>query len=112
MNPRLLACFLLVFSTGLTTPNQAQRNKPDPPVKASVCQLKSDPAAYEHKLVEVTGFAAQRGRESFDVCDPGCPEWPDIKLKYGGERIEEITTRFVDDARSKQFENSLYTRHG
>lgn len=104
MIPRTLACFLLVFS--LNTALQSQ-SKSETPVKATVCQLKSDPAAYEHKLVEVTGFVMTGGREDFNLFDPACPERPDVKLKDGGETIENITTRLVDDARFNQFSNLL-----
>lgn len=30
------------------------------PIKATLCQLKNDPSAYDHKLVEVTAFVSQR----------------------------------------------------
>src|SRR5690349_21370295 len=53
----LLVCLLFFVPT--------QTNKPEATVKASVCQLKTDPNAYEHKLVEVTGFVMTGGREDF-----------------------------------------------
>lgn len=110
MTPRLIACSLLIFSTSLAWSSQAQKNNPEPPVKASVCQLKQDPAAYEHKIVEVTGFAAQTGRENFDLFDPACPTRRDVQLEYGGKPFEEIATRFVDDARNQQFSDLLFHR--
>jgi hypothetical protein len=80
---RLFACFLLVFSTSLAWPNQSQQVKPEAPVKATVCQLKNDPAAYNHKLVEVTAFVSH-GFEDFAMFDTACNTWPDIWLEYGG----------------------------
>jgi hypothetical protein len=82
----LLVCFLFFA--------QAQANQPEAPVKATVCELKSQPAAYEHKLVEVTGFVMTGGREDFDLFDPACPEWPDVDLEEGGGTIESIQTVF------------------
>ena len=82
---------------------QVQPKKPEAPVKATVCELKTNPAAYEHKRVEVTGFVMTGGREDFDLFDPACPEGFDVKLEYGGPTIENVPTRLVDDARLKQF---------
>jgi len=42
-----------------------------------VCQLLADPAAYNHKLVEVTGVAS-KGFEDFTLSEPGC----DGRLNY------------------------------
>jgi hypothetical protein len=53
------------------------------PAKTSVCELKKDPAAYNHKLVEVTGFVTHAAR-NFTLYDPTCPTWPAIWLEYGG----------------------------
>jgi hypothetical protein len=54
------------------------------PEKLTVCQLKNDPAAYNHKLVEVTGFVSH-GFEDFTIFDPTCPSWPAVWLEYGGK---------------------------
>jgi len=51
--------------------------------KVSSCQIKSDPAVYNHKLVEVTGFVSH-DFEDFTLFDPTCPSWPAIWLEYGG----------------------------
>src|SRR5439155_20768565 len=55
------------------------------PESITVCQLKSDPAAYNHKLVEVTAFVSH-GFEDFSLFDPTCPSWPGVWLEYGGKR--------------------------
>jgi hypothetical protein len=49
------------------------------PATVTICQLKSDPAAYNHKLVEVTGFVSH-AFEDFTVFDPTCPSWPGVWL--------------------------------
>jgi hypothetical protein len=51
--------------------------------KVSVCQLKSNPPAFNHKLVEVTSFVSH-GFEDFTLQEPSCGTWPDIWLEYGG----------------------------
>jgi len=53
------------------------------PQQATVCQIKSNPAAYDHKLVRVTAFASH-GFENFTLFDPACQSWPEIWLEYGG----------------------------
>ena len=54
------------------------------PEKLTVCHLKSDPAAYNHKLVEVTGFVSH-DFEDFTIFVPTCASWPAIWLEYGGK---------------------------
>jgi hypothetical protein len=54
------------------------------PVKLSVCQLKNNPAAHNHQLVEVTAFVSH-GFEDFTLFDPTCSSWPLVWLEYGGK---------------------------
>src|SRR2546428_792104 len=53
------------------------------PIKVEVCQLKNDPAAYNHILVQVTGFISH-GFENFTLFDPGCQSVTSVWLEYGG----------------------------
>lgn len=53
------------------------------PEKATVCQLKNGPSAYNHKLVEVSGFVSH-AFEDFSLFDQACSSWPGIWLEYGG----------------------------
>jgi hypothetical protein len=53
------------------------------PAKVSSCQIESDPAVYNHKLVEVTGFVSH-DFEDFTLFDPTCPSRFAIWLEYGG----------------------------
>lgn len=55
------------------------------PVRVTVCELKADPADYNHKLIEVIGFVSH-GFEDFRLFDPSCPSWPDVWLEYGGTK--------------------------
>src|SRR5258708_36802628 len=52
--------------------------------KVTVCQLKVDPPAYNHKLIEVTGFVSH-AFEDFSLFDPACSSWPPVWLEYGGK---------------------------
>jgi hypothetical protein len=62
----------------------------DQPEKITACQLKNDPAAYNHKLVEVTGFVSH-DFEDFTIFDPTCPSWPAVWLEYGGKAVSGTT---------------------
>jgi hypothetical protein len=53
--------------------------------QVTVCALKKDPAAFNHKLVKLTGFVSH-GFEDFGVYDPQCADWPQIWLEYGGSK--------------------------
>jgi hypothetical protein len=96
-------------------------------VKVTVCQLKADPAAYNHKLVEVDGFV-MHGFEDFTLIDPACPDWPEVWLEYGGTQksdtvyccgptagttrpkeltVEGIPIPLVDDDLFKQFNREI-----
>lgn len=57
----------------------------DEPVRVTVCDLRANPAAYNHKVIEVTGFVSH-GFEDFGLFDPSCSSWPDVWLEYGGTR--------------------------
>src|SRR5262245_1982183 len=48
-----------------------------------VCRLQADPAAYNRKLIEVSGFVLH-GFEEFSLSDRKCPQELGIWLEYGG----------------------------
>lgn len=132
MDFRFIASFLMVCFT-CATALLVQHNVParsSPPakneerVKVSLCDLKKDPAAYNHKIVEVTGFISH-GFEDFTMTDAACPSWPGIWLEYGGTAasgtmyccgvtsarnrpkplvVENIAIELVADERFKQFD--------
>jgi hypothetical protein len=121
---RKIACVLavLVFVSCIVAVGSDEA-----PLKVTICQLKDDPAAYNHKLIEVTGFISH-GFEDFTLLDPSCSSWSGIWLEYGGttasgtmyccgvtaERsrpaqlvIENIPVPLVDDARFREFDKLL-----
>jgi hypothetical protein len=73
----LWAVFVMLFCAGAAVAEEQ-------PATVTVCQLKSDPAAYNHKLVEVTGFVSH-AFEDFTIFDPTCSSWPAVWLEYGGK---------------------------
>jgi hypothetical protein len=97
------------------------------PIKVDVCQLKNDPSAYNHKLVQVTGFISH-GFEDFTLFDPACSSWPAVWMEYGGTAasgtmyccgvtrararpkqlvVENIPISLVDDERFREFDKLL-----
>jgi len=98
------------------------------PQKVSACQLKDDPAAYNHKLIEVTGFVSH-GFEDFGVFDPICASFPYVWLEYGGKSksgtmyccgvtadrsrlrelvVEDIKVPLVKDEKFKEFDDLIH----
>jgi hypothetical protein len=53
------------------------------PQKVNICEVKNNPAAYNHKLIEVTAFISH-GFEDFGIFDPDCNSLSGIWLEYGG----------------------------
>jgi len=91
---RRFAVFLFVSLT-LTLAQGEQ------PPTVSACQLKRNPTAYNHKLVEVTGFVSH-GFEDFSLFDPGCLPWMGIWLEYGGtEKSGTMYCCGVSNSRSR-----------
>lgn len=95
--------------------------------KVTPCQLKDDPAAYNHKLIEVTGFVSH-GFEDFGIFDPTCPSWPYVWLEYGGTaksgtmyccgvtadrsrpkqlEVENLSIPLLDDEKFREFDRLL-----
>jgi hypothetical protein len=56
------------------------------PENVSVCRLKADPAAFNHKLVQVTSFVSH-GFEDFSLQEPICNSTFDIWIEYGGKAV-------------------------
>ncbi len=71
---RLLGACIPIFA-GILSAADAER--------VTVCQLQSIPEAYQHKLVEVTGFVS-RGFEDSLLFDSQCPKGERVWVEYGG----------------------------
>jgi len=75
---RLAATIALFFLSACGT--AICQEQPD---GVTACLLKSNPPAYNHKLVTVTAFVSH-DFEDFTLLDPTCPSWPNVWLEYGG----------------------------
>jgi hypothetical protein len=75
----------------------ARAQQPQP---ASVCQIKGNPAAYTHRLVQLTAFASHTV-DTFTLFDPNCDAYPEISLEYGKRSkpvvIDGIANPLVED---------------
>jgi hypothetical protein len=118
----ILACScLFLASAGIAAQSPTEK-----PQKIALCELLKDPKAWDHKLVEVTGFASH-GFEDSGFSDPTCPlEIQEFWLEYGGTKltrtkstvqevplsqtlkIEGITTSLIDDAVFQRFDDFLH----
>ncbi|HLA95528.1 MAG TPA: hypothetical protein VK612_07395, partial [Pyrinomonadaceae bacterium] len=97
------------------------------PVRVLVCEIAKDPAAFNQKLIEVTGFVS-RGFEDSSLFDPACSTRFGIWVEIGGttrtgtmyccgettERtrakelvVEQISIPLVDDKQFQQFDKLL-----
>lgn len=81
---KLSACAAIVLALGAIASAQTPIPAEEQPALVTICQLESDPAAYNHKLVEVTGFVSH-AFEDFTVFDPICPSRLGVWLEYGGK---------------------------
>lgn len=101
------------------------------PEEVTVCQLQTDPAKYNHKLIKITGFISH-GFEDFAIFDPECESRQGIWLEYGGTKasntmyccgvvpghsrpenitVENIQVPLVDDDQFKKLELILKKRY-
>jgi hypothetical protein len=58
-------------------------------IRVSFCELASDPATYNHKLIEVAGRVS-RGFEDFTLSDEACPSRSEVWLEIGGTKGAEV----------------------
>ena len=71
------------------------------PQKATVCQLLSDPKTWDHKLVQVTGFASH-GFEDSAFFDPECDIHDrSLWMEFGGTHKTGTVSTASDSGRSR-----------
>ena|SRR2546425_8042766 len=101
------------------------------PVEVTVCDLKNEPAKFNHKLVKIPGFISH-GFEDFGFFDPSCDSRQGIWLEYGGTKasntmyccgvvpghtrpevvsVEGITIPLIDDDRFKELDGMIKNRY-
>ena len=103
----------------------------DQPIKTSLCEIRTHPMDFNHKLVEVHAIASH-GFEDSSLVDPAYPGLPYFWFEYGGkvvtgtmyccgltnarERAEDlivegITVPLADDALFRSFDQKLHPNH-
>ena len=81
----LRAVFFSIAVVAAISPLHAQ----DQPEAVEVCELLSNPAAYHHKLVRVSGRVS-RGFEDFTIRGASCEDAFPLWLEYGGPKPAEV----------------------
>jgi hypothetical protein len=80
----LASLFIAAFAVGAEP--EKEINPKEEIISASVCQILSDPARYNHKLIQVAG-TLDHGFEGFVLSDDACVRSGDaIWLEYGGKK--------------------------
>lgn len=103
----------------------------DQPIKASLCEIRTHPMDFNHKLVEVHAIASH-GFEDSSLVDPACSGSPFFWFEYGGKvvtgtmyccgltnarertenlKVDGITIPLVDDAPFRSFDQKLHPEH-
>ena len=88
MQQAIIISLIFFLSSCVTTESQSVQKidaKVDSkPEKVTLCQLRTDPSAYNHKLIEITAFVS-KGFEDFALFDPNCSSGStSVWLEYGG----------------------------
>jgi len=73
MRTLIAALFAVVAWSGIRAPREHVQEPASEVEKISLCALHADPAAHNHKLIEVRGTVSH-GFEDFTLSDPGCGE--------------------------------------
>ena len=116
---------LIAMAFWLAAEGHAEIVRESPPTgeKVSLCALQADPAAYNHKMIDVRAVVSH-GFENFTLSDPRCERGWGIWLEYGGLVnsetvyccgvkagprakalvVEGIATRLIDDALFRRFD--------
>jgi hypothetical protein len=127
MRPFIGVLIAVAFWLGTDERSEIVREPPPAVEKVSVCALQADPAAYNHKMIEVRAVVSH-GLEDFTLSDPRCERRAGIWLEYGGRVnsetvyccgvkaprdaalvVEGITTRLIDDALFRRFDGRVRT---
>jgi hypothetical protein len=115
-------------SLGMAQRSGTARQSPQPPSQVSLCALQSDPAKYNHKMIDVRAIVSH-GLNDFTLSDSRCEPRSRIWLEYGGLVnseteyccgvkaprtsalvVEGITTRLIEDALFRRFDAQVRSR--
>ena len=129
MRPFVGILIALAFWLGTDGRSEIVAESPPSVEKVSLCALQADPAAYNHKMIDVRAVVSH-GFEDFTLSDPRCQRRWQIWLEYGGLVnseteyccgvkagprtkplvVEGITTRLIDDALFRRFDARVRSR--
>lgn len=94
-----------------TLPVFAQSDSAPNPLPEKYCEISRDPAAYNHRLVRLTGFVTH-GFEDFQMVEPTCPTQDfHIWLMYGG-KAESNTPYCCPGESSRDTRSNVLTVEG
>jgi hypothetical protein len=92
---------LLLLSTVAVLSAARSSIAQDIPQKTSVCELLHDPKSFDHKLVEVTGFASH-GFENSGFSDPACDSrYRGLWMEFGGKMRTGTMSTVSDLSRTR-----------
>lgn len=126
-----LACLPIAACVATRHRPGNETNRTEDIATVSVCQLISDPARYNHKLVQVIG-TLDHGFEGFVLSDPACARSGEaVWLEYGGKRgsgtvfaggpssarkrsdsleVEGVSTSIVEDTRFERLDHLIQSK--
>ena len=76
------------------------------PLKVTTCQLQTDPAVYDHKLVEVMAFISHDA-QGLTLLDLTCPAWPAVWLDYTAPKNKDSKADAVTEYKVEGTTTSL-----
>lgn len=129
MTSRTAILIAMAFWLGTDGRSKIVQELPRTAEKVSQCALQADPAAYNHKMIDIRGVVSH-GLNDFTLSDPRCEPRSRIWLEYGGLVnseteyccgvkagprtaalvVEGITTRLSDDALFRRFDARVRTK--
>jgi len=78
-----------LFATFITATLLTSQARAEEIETVSLCQLLSDPAAFNHKLIQISG-QIWRGFEEFTISDENCNNGNTVWLELGGNQGSEV----------------------
>ena len=82
-------CSFLVATAAMICGGVASGAESEAVLPVTVCGLLSEPASFNHKLINISGTVA-RGFEEFTLSDASCDNRNTIWLEFGGRRSSEV----------------------
>jgi hypothetical protein len=83
--PKILASALMLYGVVHSTDSRATEE----PQEVTLCQVLDDPAAFNHKLIKISGVVS-RGFEDFTLNDKSCHNANTMWLELGGTRGSQV----------------------